>query len=379
MTEVDWTPERLARAALTYICEAGNADLGEAIAQRGAVDVVAALRASDQGGAWPQRARAIDDAGLPKLAAQHGLRFIMPGDAEWPAALDDLDHARPVQGLGGRPHGLWLKGPGQLADWVGASVAIVGSRAATHYGELVATDLAAELAVAGSGAPALTIISGGAYGIDAAAHRGAVAVGGRTVAIQAGGLDEYYPKGNAGLFDKLAAEQLLVSEVPPGLRPTRVGFLARNRLIAALSVGTIVVEAAARSGARNTAHWAGELGRPVMAVPGSVHSAASVTPHRLIRDGEAVLVASPDDVRAVLAPLGAGPKLAEGGAQRPLDLLTPEQFAVRESLPARGALGIGEIALASGQAPRECAIALGELEDLGHVVSAGNGAWRLAG
>ena len=153
------------------------------------------------------------------------------------------------------------------------SVAIVGSRAATAYGSGIATDLAADLVEQG-----VTVLSGGAFGIDVAAHRGALAGGGPTVCVLASGVDVAYPPGHASIFASLARDQLLVSELPPSAHPTRVRFLARNRLIAAMSRGTVVVEAALRSGARNTAGWALGCGRPLMAVPGPVYSRASTTP-----------------------------------------------------------------------------------------------------
>ena len=222
---------------------------------------------------------------MQRAAANAGVRFVIPGDQEWPSGLDDLRHAAPIQRRSGEPFGLWLRGPGHLAQWMERSVAIVGSRAATAYGTGVATDLAADLVDR-----KVTVVSGGAFGIDTAAHRGALASGGPTVCVVANGVDVAYPPANAALFDALARDQLLVSELPPGAHPTRVRFLARNRLIAAMSQGTIVVEAALRSGARNTASWATECGRPLMAVPGSVYSRASTAPHLMIRNAQAVLV-----------------------------------------------------------------------------------------
>ena len=169
---------------------------------------------------------------------------------------------------------MWLAGGGDLAELAAQSVAVVGSRASTPYGDTVAAELAAELSESGR-----SVLSGGAYGIDAAAHRGCLAGRTPTVAVLAGGLDQPYPSGHRPLFDRIAERGVLVSELAPGEHPTRVRFLARNRLIAALTPGTVLVEAAARSGARNTVTWANVLGRIVMAVPGPVTSATSVTPH----------------------------------------------------------------------------------------------------
>lgn len=378
----DWTPDRMARAALTYVCEAANPLLGPLVAEHGAATILDDLRNRDDDSAWCRRAQAIDVPALVEQAEVLGLRFVIPDDPEWPAQLGDLGVIEPVQQMAGPPHGLWLKGPGDLARWSAASVALVGSRAASRYGEVVTTELAVDLVGArGSGKSAedgWVVVSGGAYGIDAAAHRGAMAGEGRTIAVLAGGLDECYPRGNSRLFEELGSHQLLVSEVPPGIRPTRAGFLARNRLIAALTAGTIVVEAAARSGARNTANWAGQLGRLVMAVPGSVHSSMSVSCHRMIRDGQATLVSGADDVLALLQPIGQGPLLELGGVARPLDGLPVEQLRVREALPARGGRSAAELSLSSGVSLPDCLSALVELESQELVARVGETGWRLA-
>jgi len=237
-----------------------------------------------------------------------GLRFIIPGDPEWPAKLDDLVGVRFDMRPTEPPVGLWVTGPGNLAEWTNNAIAMVGSRAATRYGESVAMSFAQDLASGrntfdpdGPPLAARTIMSGGAFGIDAASHRGALQSGGRTIAVAAGGLDINYPPGNSGLLDLIREKGLMVSEYPPGMAPQRPQFLERNRLIAALSDGVVVVEAALRSGARNTASWAHAIGRPIMAVPGPVTSAMSVTPHRLIQDGRASLVTTPADVEATIA------------------------------------------------------------------------------
>ncbi len=211
-------------------------------------------------------------------------------------------------------------------------MAIVGSRAATAYGTGVATDLAADLVDR-----KVTVVSGGAFGIDTAAHRGALASGGPTVCVVANGVDVAYPPANAALFDALARDQLLVSELPPGAHPTRVRFLARNRLIAAMSQGTIVVEAALRSGARNTASWATECGRPLMAVPGSVYSRASTAPHLMIRNGQAVLVTSAAEVLEMISGMGQSTLPLIHGPQRATDALTEANW--RSTKPSRLAAG----------------------------------------
>jgi DNA processing protein len=176
------------------------------------------------------------------------------------------------------------------------SVAMVGARAATNYGTTVAYEIAADLAAEG-----VVVVSGGAFGIDAAAHRGALAAQGVTIAVLANGIDQVYPVGNTSLLHAVMATGVVMTELPPGMHPTRQGFLARNRLIAALGGATLVVEAAARSGSASTVTRALELGRDVMAVPGPVTSMMSVGTHELIRDG-ATLVTSADDVRELLNP-----------------------------------------------------------------------------
>lgn len=373
MTE--WDEERLARAVLSHVCEPGDPRLARLVGGHGAPDAVAALRRSTEPSAWAMRARAVDEALLVRQAERVGVRFILPSDAEWPRGLAELDHCDAVAGLGGAPLGLWVRGEHPVGAWLGDAVAVVGARAATRYGEAVAADLAGRLSVAGQGG--YTVVSGGAYGIDAAAHRGALASGGRTIGVYAGGLDEPYPRGNARLFEQLVADHVTISEIAPGVRPTRAGFLARNRLIAALCLGTVVVEAAQRSGARNTATWAGELGRTVMAVPGSVHSAMSIGCHRMIRDGQATLVTDSDDVCALLAPMGRAPILPTGGPARPLDFLDPELLTVREAMPGTRPVTTSELALMCGKRLPEVVAALVELEQLGLVRRQDDGSWRL--
>lgn len=173
-------------------------------------------------------------------------------------------------------------------------VAIVGSRAATVYGETVATELAANLARTGA-----LILSGGAYGIDAAAHRGTIAVGGKTAAVLACGVDVLYPRGNSALFARIVDEGALLSNYSLGTPPSRERFLARNRVIAALADIVVVVESSGQSGSMSTARHARDLGTPLAAVPGPVTSATSVGTNTLIREG-AHLVTCAEDVLAVI-------------------------------------------------------------------------------
>lgn len=223
--------------------------------------------------------------GLRDLEAVHRLggRLVIPSDHEWPTALNDLGPAAPL--------GLWIRGEATLNAALQRAVAIVGARAASNYGTKCASDLAWDLAARG-----LTIVSGGAFGIDAAAHRATIAREGTTIAFMAGGVDRFYPAANTELFHQILERGAIVSETAPGMTPMRHRFLLRNRLIAASSQVTVIVEAGWRSGALNTARHALELSREVAAFPGSVYSASSTGTHRLIRDHEAELVTSCADV-----------------------------------------------------------------------------------
>lgn len=366
--------QRDARRGLACAVEAGDSRLPTVLEEVGPVDAWRGLVATTMESPWGARAKRVDLEALRAAEAACGARFVIPSDDEWPQRLQSLRGCKEVQGMTGEPVGLWVRGQAPLAEVVERSVAIVGSRAATALGERVASDLAAELASAG-----VTVVSGGAYGVDAAAHRGALAVAGTTVAFLAGGPAHEYPRGHASLLQQIAATGLVVSEQPPGEVPSRLRFLSRNRLIAASSLGTVVVEAAARSGARNTSTWARECGRPVMAVPGPVTSATSFTPHQLIREADAVLVTCAEHVLTEVGPLRPE-RESEGGAQgqpRLLDMLVPADAAVYEALPSRGARPVGELALRAGVAVPACLGALQRLADMGLAEPATGGRWRL--
>jgi DNA processing protein len=211
--------------------------------------------------------------------------FITQHSEHWPISLFDLEnHA---------PRGLWGVGkPSLLED---RAISLVGSRVSTAYGENATAELIGPMVSRG-----FAIISGGAYGIDAQAHRAAIALKGNTIAVMAGGLDRLYPSGNRELFKEIAQKGLLLSEMPPGAEPTKWRFLQRNRLIAALGQATILVEANARSGAVSTANRAADLGRPVGAVPGPINSPGSDGCNQLIRDFKAQLITSADDILELL-------------------------------------------------------------------------------
>jgi DNA processing protein len=308
--------DRMARAALTYLAQPGDPALAHLLQACGPAQILAAIRAGHHPApatarqlgtehrarfsralkGWRARLGVIPAE--PDLAAvlrtgirRDRIRLICPADPEWPSQLDDLGDSRPIA--------LWARGDGELRYCRPLSVSVVGARAATAYGAHVAAELAAELA-----ARDWTVVSGGAYGIDACAHRGALAAEGVTVAVLACGVDRPYPAGNQELLDAVAAQGVLVSEWPPGTAPTRTRFLARNRVIAALSRGTVVVEAAERSGTLNTARHARDLRRTLMAVPGPVTSEFSAGCHKIIREWGAVCVTGSRDVMELLSPIG---------------------------------------------------------------------------
>jgi DNA processing protein len=363
--------ERTARMCLAATIEPGHSRVAEAVAEFGAAEVWAELIAGDPDGPLTPRARTLQPDDLLDRTARSAQRFVIPGDEEWPVGLADLGGCEPVNQLSGEPVGLWVRGAGHLGELSARSVAVVGSRASSAYGDTVASEIAAEISEAGR-----AVISGGAYGIDAAAHRGCLAGRTPTAAVLASGLDQPYPSGHGRLFERIAASGVLVSELQPGEHPTRVRFLARNRLIAAMTAGTVMVEAAARSGARNTVTWANTLNRVVMAVPGPVTSATSVTPHRLIREAEAVLVTNAAEVLELLSPLGRRVPRAPA-ERRPTDELAPDELRLFELVPGRGSLSAGELAVRAGMSMLTCLALLSRLSDAGFVVQDESGRWRL--
>lgn len=354
--------ERIARISLSSAMDGGDPAVVELVERVGPQAAWAKISEGALGEPAARRAAATDVDLVLRVAGLAQARFVVPGEPEWPAGLDDLAHAGVIQRRAGLPFGLWLRGPGDLGALMERSVAIVGSRAATAYGTGVAADLAADLADLG-----WTVVSGGAFGIDVAAHRGALAADGPTVAVVANGVDVSYPVAHSRVFDELGRQHLVVSELPPGAHPTRVRFLARNRLIAAMTRGTVVVEAAVRSGARNTAGWALECQRPVMAVPGSVHSRASTAPHLMIRAGQATLVTSAAEVAEMVSESGSYALALAQGPQRRTDDLTEHQLGVFEAVPARRRVSVGDVALTAGVSVPATLAALGTLEGMGLV------------
>ncbi|WP_159941926.1 MULTISPECIES: DNA-processing protein DprA [unclassified Nocardiopsis] len=374
-----------ARACLTAVAPPGDPWLGAMLAEHGAARVWAELAAGappppvpageDQEPppevadmlrrrwrTWSTAAGRVDPDGLLADSAAAGIRFVAPEDPEWPGRLDQLD----LPG-GRRSHGLWVRGRGDLRNLCLRSVAVVGARAATSYGTHVASTMAYDLAES-----AVVVVSGGAYGIDGAAHRAAAAAG-STVVVLACGLDVDYPRGHAGLFAEVARTGVLVSERPVGTAPRAPDFLVRNRLIAALTPGTVVVEAALRSGALNTASHAAELNRVLMAVPGPVTSALSAGCHLLLREWQAGCVTCAEDVVAQVGPLDAVPP--GPGPLRVRADLDPDSARVLDAVPRTGA-GPAVIAVASGVSLEVAMRSLGLLAAAGMVERCASG-WRL--
>lgn len=362
--------ERCARAALLRATEPATVAVVRHIRAVGPEAALRDIHAGRRIGGVDlegMRARLADRDGAADLqtAAALSVRLVCPGDAEWPAGLDDL--AR----IDADCLGLWVRGPRDLAETCRQAVAVVGTRAASEYGEHVAAEFGAGLARRG-----WAVVSGLAYGIDAAAHRGALSVAGATVAVLACGVDVAYPKGNQSLHARIAADGLVVSEHPPGAAPQRVRFLVRNRLIAALSAGTVVVEAAARSGARSTARHAGELLRHVMAVPGPVTAVTSVGCHQLLRDRpDAALVTSVDEVVEQVGPVGALAERATGPVRR-RDLLGPAVSRVLDAVPAMRPVTVDRIARTAGMSEAAVEGALAALAVHGLVAASDRG-WAM--
>lgn len=287
---------------------------------------------------WRRRNPYLKPTQALQFITQLGGRFIIPEDHEWPSALSELESTEPI--------GLWAMGNATVptAEQV---VGLVGSREATSYGQQATRMLALQARKMG-----LTVLSGGAYGIDAQAHHQALDAAGAgvaTIAVLAGGLDRLYPAGNIDLLKKIAHQGLLLSEMPPGMRPNRYRFLNRNRLIAALAHTTIVVEARYRSGALNTANHAHDLGRQVGAVPGPINVPSSAGCHRLIKESPTVLIDDPDELRRLYEPLSALPRsLSEVSHQQPLDILSTEEMMVYEALPLSSGTNIQRLCEITG-------------------------------
>lgn len=370
------TPEPVAAEVLTaraYLCRVAEPPapgLAALVAAVGPVEAaervraglveerVAAETASRRAAYQPERDLA--------EAEDAGIRLLVPEHPSWPteafSAFDATDLTHPIA--------LWTRGPARLSELSRRAVSVVGTRSATAYGEHMTGDLAGGIADRG-----WTIVSGAAIGIDGFAHRSALAVGGATVAVLACGLDRPYPASHGPLLERIAATGLVVGEYPPGCVPGRHRFLVRNRIIAGLGAGTVVVEAGLRSGAHRTAVDAAALGRDVLAVPGPVTSAASAGCHRLIREG-AVLVTRAEEVLEAVGRLGDD--LADplgSGDRRPTDGLTPAAALVHDALPVRAARDTRWLSEESGVPIGTVRAALVELE-LHGLVQHFSGRWQ---
>ena len=373
---------RVARAAWSRLVEPGDTVAGAVVAALGPQDALEWLRSSEPvpgpvagdpraglvlaaaADRWRTRLPSLDPGRDLAMLDTLGGRLLVPEDPCWPEVLNDLGP--------GAPMCLWVRGgvdDATLVANLGRSVAVVGARACTAYGEHVTAELAAGLAGQG-----WCVVSGGAYGVDAVAHRAALAAAGPTVAFLAGGVDRLYPAGNTVLLRAVADGGALIAEVPPGSVPAKVRFLQRNRLIAAVGRATVVVEAAWRSGALSTARHAAGLLRPVGAVPGPVTSASSAGCHRLLREGAAVCVT---DVAEVLELVGTAPAPEPDGGRRLEDGLGLLARRTLDALPLRRAAPQESVARTAGLTEREVRAALGRLELAGLACRDG-AAWRRA-
>jgi DNA processing protein len=358
--------ERTARAAWSRLTEPTDKHADAFVRKVGAAEALRlVLRGGGAGVAaaarWRSRLAELDPPRDLQALAAAGGRLVVPGDEEWPARLDELEVP---------PLCLWVRGPHRLDAVTGRAAAIVGARASTKYGETVALQFAQACAER-----RITVVSGAAYGIDAAAHLGALAVGGATVAVLASGVDRPYPRGNAPLLDRIAAEGVVVSEVPPGSAPTRGRFVHRNRVIAALADATLVVEAGLRSGAAITAGAAATLNRPVGAVPGPVTSPASAGCHQLLRSG-CVCVTTPEELAELVDPIGTVLPAATLPLT-PLDELDPVDLRVLDALPLRSTAPVESLARVAGLDLPAVVAGLGRLE-LGGLAERAGGGWRRA-
>ncbi|WP_230671116.1 DNA-processing protein DprA [Rathayibacter sp. Leaf248] len=289
------------------------------------------------------------------IAQKLKAHLLLPGSPGWPEALDDLGPHAPLI--------LWSRGdPSAFAP--AHRLALVGARAATGYGEHVTAELAAGVADRG-----VLVVSGGAFGIDAVGHRAVLGSGGRTVAFLAGGPDRLYPTAHSELLHRIIATPgcAVVTEVPPGTTPTRWRFLQRNRLIAASSGATVIVEAGARSGSLNTAGHAAALGRPLGAVPGPVTSASSAGCHRLLREFAATCVSTAPEV---LELLGVGESV-------PADLVPGPASRLVAALRERGQQDTDALAQHLGLRVSETLAILGALLAEAHVQRSDDGRWSV--
>lgn len=318
-----------------------------------------------------------------EITERLGGRLITPEDEEWPREQLDLafgfvssglsEHLRSHQADAAPPHALWVRG-GHLGPLLNQAVGVVGTRAATAYGREVT-----RLFGSGFAAHRWTVVSGGAKGIDTIAHETALARGGATIAIQACGLDNTYPRDNADMFQRIVgADSAVITEYPPGTTPQRHRFLTRNRLVAALTHGTVLIQAPWRSGALNTMTWCEGLGRTAMAVPGPVTTRDFSGNHARIKDGRAQLVTNPDEVRALLSAVGtldANEQYELAFAPDEVQSLSRTELRIYDALPVSAGKDADRIALDAGIHLHQTVAALVGLTRRGLVTREGE-VWR---
>ena len=350
--------------ALAHVVEPGDPRIGKLVQRHGPQAVLTMIENRHRSIPEPvsRRYESLLECGTHQVwtadALAVGARIITREDREWPTQIDDL---------GARtPFALWVVGAPHVRLSLLTSVAIVGARASTPYGEEIARRWSAELADRG-----VTVVSGGAFGIDAAAHRGAL-MGGLTVCVVAGGVNVVYPRAHESLLARIADDGLIISESPPGQAVQRQRFLTRNRMIAALTKVTVVVEAAERSGTASIAREAHDLNRPVAAAPGPITSASSAGCHRLIRDHEAVLASSVADIVELL---GESAMDVPSPIQRHPEMDEREKL-VLAALSARRSVTLDALVRTSGLNVAEVSTALGALDAAARVAHDGQG-WRL--
>ncbi|GAB2670186.1 DNA-processing protein DprA [Gordonia jinhuaensis] len=376
-----------AYAYLSRVAEPPNPAVARLVAEVGAVEAAAAIRRRV---APPGHQEALDatettyeiDLAVQDLATVEacGGRLVTPEDAEWPAWTLHALNTASTSARGGAPLALWVRGPARLDELTERSIALVGSRAASSYGSHVTSTLAGELGQSG-----WAVVSGGAYGIDACAHRAALAMGASTVAVLACGIDRDYPVAHARLLAQIAGTGAVISEYPPGISAAKHRFLTRNRLVAALSRAVVVVEAGRRSGAANTAAWARRIGVPLGAVPGPITSAVSVGCHQMISEGQACLVADSAAAQRLAAPDGLTlfDSVDTAATRASTDDGTPSSGTgahddpVLTCLPGRGGVSVSDVANSAGLPVADVRARLALLEVAGSVVRGPDG-WRRA-
>jgi DNA processing protein len=370
--------DRFARGTWTGIAEPGDGAAGVAVTVLGAAEALEGLVARWSTDQWMTALAGRGDRALEKgdvasavarwqprvasatallafrQAARFGARLLTPSTILWPGGVDDLQEHAPLA--------LWMRGLPEACAALDTSIALVGARAATGYGEHVTIELSAGLVDRG-----FAVVSGAAYGIDGAAHRAALASRGATVAFLAGGVDRFYPSGHDTLLTRITEAGAVISELPCGSPPTKWRFLQRNRLIAAASQATVVVEAGWRSGSLNTAGHAAQLGRPVGAVPGPVTSAASAGCHRLVREYDATLVTEVGQVVELVAPRNTEVRASESLSA------SPSEIRIMDALSARAPRGSHDVAARAGVSVGEARALLGVLALDGQVVERDRG------